>query len=508
MTSCRDRHGHKKAEGRPEIPSLVVTAYESGLELFLEYPALVVGKPSPLVAHFTDASDPGGFKVIAKGRATAFLRYADGSEQRFVAEKPLRDGIFKPVVTPGKAGEGTLILTLEGEQASGSVSAGTVTVHADEKAVIAATPKAEETAAPTVSFLKEAQWKTRYATTPAAVRVIEGAVRANGELKAVPGQSAELSTPIAALIPVTGRVPHLGQVVKKGELLLTLAPTNLASGSTQASVDLEVSRAAAEAELAARELRRAEELFAAKAIPEKQVDAARTAAKVAAARAHAAERERGVYRSAQVGAAGGRRGGFELRSPLDGVISFAEVMPGAAVEPGTRLLAVVNPTRLWLEAKIYEADIPRVEQSDSASFTVAGFEQEFVVDGKNGRRVAVGAVVDPATRTVPIVFELANPEGRLKPGMFAKVNVSTGETIRGLAVPESALVDDNGRPVVFVLLDAETFEKRVVSTGVRSGGFVQVLEGLKAKERVVSQGAYEIKLASATGAIPAHGHQH
>jgi cobalt-zinc-cadmium efflux system membrane fusion protein len=505
------RHDHEAAgqgKGEPEIPSLSVTLYQSGLELFMEYPAFVVGKPSPLVAHFTDARDANGFKVVTKGRVTAVLRHADGKEERFVADKLLRDGIFKPVVTPTRAGEGTLTLRLEGEQVAGTVEVGKVTVFASPAAAIAAAAQEQESAAPTVPFLKEQQWKTRYATALATVRVLQGAVRANGEIKPVAGQSAELATPVAGVIPVGGPVPHLGQRVKKGELLLHLAPTTVVSGTTLASVDLELSRARSELGLAQRDLTRAQELFAAQAIPEKQIDAARAAQQVAAARVQAAERERGLYRSAQAPAGGRGRATFELRSPLDGVIAFAEITPGAVVEAGSRLVSVVNTERLWLEAKVYESDAPRVEKSSGASFTVAGFDSEFVIDDTNGKRIAVGAVVDRVTRTVPVIFEFVNPDGRLKPGMFAKVDLLTGETLRGVAVPESAIVDDNGRPVVFAMEDGESFHKRVVRPGVRSGGLIQILEGVKEGERVVSQGAYEIKLSTATGAMLEHGHQH
>lgn len=504
-------HGHDEggAQGaaEPERPDLSVTAYQDGLELFMEYPSLVVGQPSPLVAHFTDARNPDGFKVVTKGKVTATLRYADGAEERFVAEKLLRDGIFKPEVRPTKPGEATLTLRLEGEQVAGTVEAGKVTVYPTVAAAVAAAPP-EEAGEPTVPFLKEQQWKTQYATTPAEARVLQGGVRANGELKPVAGQAAELSAPVAGRVLVGGPVPHLGQAVKKGDVLARLVPTSVAGTTDLATVEMEAARARAELGLAEREVTRAEELLAAKAIPEKQLDAARVAKEVAAARASAAERQLALYRGAQSGAGGPGGAAFELRSPLDGVVSFADVMPGAVVEAGKRLVSVINPSRLWLEAKVYEADAPKVERSPGAAFTVAGFPREFTVDEKTGRRVAVGTVVDPATRTVPVLFELPNPDGALKPGMFAKVTLYTGETLRAVAIPESAVVDDSGRPTVFVMEGGESFFKRTIRPGVRSGGFVQVLDGVKEGERVVSRGAYELKLSTATGAIPEHGHAH
>ncbi|MFY0530338.1 efflux RND transporter periplasmic adaptor subunit [Archangium gephyra] len=504
-------HGHEHggaASSEPERPDLSVTVYQDGLELFMEYPALVVGQPSPLVAHFTDARDPNGFRVVTKGRVTATLRYADGTEERFVADKLLRDGIFKPEVRPTRAGEATLTLRLEGEQVSGTVEVGKAVVHATVAAAVAAAPP-EEAGETAVSFLKEQQWKTQYATAPAEPRVLQGGVRANGELKPVAGQSAELSAPVAGRIPVGDKVVHLGQRVRKGEVLVRLMPTSSAAGTDVATVEMEAARARAELGLAEREVKRAEEMFAGKAIPEKQLDAARVAREVAAARVEATERQLALYRSTQSGAPAGPSGAaFELRSPVDGVVSYAEVTPGAIVDMGTRLVSVVNPERLWLEARVYEADVAKVERSPGAAFTVAGFDREFSVDEKTGRRVAVGSVVDRATRTVPIIFELPNPEGVLKPGMFAKVMLYTGETVRGVAIPESAIVDDNGKPTVFVLEGGESFFKRAIQPGVRSGGYVQVLEGVREGERVVSRGAYELKLSAAAGAAVGHGHSH
>lgn len=500
-------HGQGASAEPPERPGHTVTVYENGLELFMEYPAFVVGMESPLVAHFTDARDAEGFVWITTGRVVATLRYHAGGEETFVADKLLRNGIFKPVVKPTKAGDATLTLTLEGEQLSATVAAGAVVVHPD--LATAMKSAAEEAAGePVVGYLKESQWKTQYATAVAAPRVLQGGISANGELMPVAGQSAELAAPVAGRVVVGEKVPFVGQAVKRGEVLLSVVPTAMAASTDRSSLELETSRAGAELGLAERELKRAEELFAAKAVPEKQLEAARAALGVAQARVAAANRQLGLYQAAQGGGGSGGGSAFDLRSPIDGVVFFARVTRGAVVDAGELLVAVVNADKLWLEAKVYESDVAKVADSPGAVFTVAGFEREFLVDESTGRRVAVGAVVDPATRTVPVIYQLENPGGALKPGMFAKVTLLTGATIQGVAIPQQAIVDDNGQPTVFVMDGGESFFKRRVKLGVRSGGFVQVLDGVKEGERVVSRGAYEVKLATTAGGIPEHGHQH
>jgi membrane fusion protein, heavy metal efflux system len=107
-------HGHPHEEADEGPPTLDVTVYENGLELFMEYPSFVVGQESALVAHLTDAKDPEGFRGIGKGRLTATLTMKSGGEEKFVAEQPQRLGVFKPVVKPTHAGPATLTLALEG----------------------------------------------------------------------------------------------------------------------------------------------------------------------------------------------------------------------------------------------------------------------------------------------------------------------------------------------------------------------------------------------------------
>lgn len=487
----------------PERPTLDVTAYDSGLELFMEYPAFVAGAESSLVANLTDTRDPEGFVAIASGRLTATLAFEGGAIEQFVADAPQRLGVFKPVVKPTQAGTATLSLRLEGQQQAGVISVGEVVVFADAAAAIAA--MGEETA-PTeqaLPYLKEAMWKTVYATATAEQRVLRGGIAATGEIKPVAGQAAELSSPAAARVVGSRAAPHVGQVVKRGQVLYTLMPLSSAQGDPS-SVELELAAARAELGLRQRDAARAGELLAAGALSQKQGDAATVDLEVTAARVAAAQKRLALLQQSSTSTG---EVAIELRAPLDGVIAFADVMPGAVVQAGQRLAMVVNAERVWLQVAITEVDIGKASQSIAASFTVRGFDKTFSIAAPDGRRVAVGAAVDPLSRTVPVIFELENADALLKPGMFAAVTLFTGDTIDGVAVPEQAILDDAGRPTVYVMEGGESFFRRRVKTGVRADGYVQILEGVKAGERVVSRGAFEITLANA-GGIPAHGHQH
>ncbi|MBA2539049.1 MAG: efflux RND transporter periplasmic adaptor subunit, partial [Deltaproteobacteria bacterium] len=86
--------------------------------------------------------------------------------------------------------------------------------------------------------------------------------------------------------------------------------------------------------------------------------------------------------------------------------------------------------------------------------------------------------------------------------------IATGTPRKALAIPEVAIVEDGGRSVAYVMVEGEAFERRPLRLGIRSNGWIEVREGVAVGERVVTKGAYEIKLASASGAAPAHGHAH
>ena len=107
-----------------------------------------------------------------------------------------------------------------------------------------------------------------------------------------------------------------------------------------------------------------------------------------------------------------------------------------------------------------------------------------------------------------MIYELDNRNRRVAVNQTVHVRLLTKATSAGTAVPESAIVDDAGRPIVFVQVAGESFVRRPVTLGVSENGMVQILEGVRSGERVVTQGAPLIRLASMSSQVPAHGHVH
>ena len=204
--------------------------------------------------------------------------------------------------------------------------------------------------------------------------------------------------------------------------------------------------------------------------------------------------------------------GSALRAPIDGVIAHVHATAGSYLHKGQPVFHIVDAERLWLESRIPEVDVMRLGDVAGAWISLPNSDTPFLIttrgENANGRLVAFSQTIDPSTRTAPLILEFTNPGQKLRIGMLMEAHVFTGESVDGTAVPVSAIVRDGGVPVVYVELGGESFERRVVQLGIRDGDYIEVRNGLSIGERVVSKGAYLVKLAASGPAEAGHGHAH
>jgi RND family efflux transporter MFP subunit len=503
-TGCPgDPHGHAAEGHEPEgLAAEAVTRWSERTELFMEYEPPVVGREGRFAAHLTALPS---FAPVTEGTMTLVLAMADGTRLTARADKPSSPGIFRAVLAPTRAGRCTLSVSVDGPQAVDQIDAGPCEVFPDLPAAAAA-PRDEEGGSRIV-FTKEQQWKTDFATVAVAERPLQASVHANAEIRSVAGKEARLTAPATGRVSLSSPAPVLGMSVAAGQILATISP-RLTAGGDRSSLEAEVQAGRAELTTAEAQLARAQRLFAEQAVPERQIEEATARVEVARARLAAAQGRLSQYRAGAEGARGAGQHSFQIRSPIAGTLVDSAVTAGESVEEGQLLFAVIDLRRVWLEARVFEPDIPRIVHSTSAWFTVDGYDAAFVLDELGGRLITVGSVVDPLSRTVPVLFELDNPDGKLRIGQFARAGIGTGAVQQLLAIPDAAVIDDNGKPVAYVQAEGEAFERRPLTIGVRSRGWTGVSAGLSAGERVVTRGAYEIKLTAASGVIPQHGHVH
>jgi HlyD family secretion protein len=173
-----------------------------------------------------------------------------------------------------------------------------------------------------------------------------------------------------------------------------------------------------------------------------------------------------------------------ILSPVNGFVARRAVDPGAFVSTNTPVVDVVDISNVRLEANIVERDLRQIVAGNTTTVEVDAFPGEIF----EGRIARVSPVLDPATRTAPIEIEIPNPDFRLKPGMYARVGITTATKKDALVIPASALADLGGRRGVFVPLnDSAVF--RGIQIGTEQRDLVEVLGGLTEGDTVITTGA-------------------
>ena len=492
-----DEGGHE--EGGHGHGALSYTDFSALTELFVEFPPLVVGAPAPFAAHLTHLKD---FSPVAEGTVTVRLHGGGAPDERFTVSEAATPGIFRPVATPAHAGKRQLTLSWTHGDEAASHPLGEVEVYAKADQVPHLAPEAP---GDEIAFLKEQQWKIAFATEAATPRPLRPSSPAFGTLRGRADGEVQVSAPAPGRLVTSGAdFPRLGAEVASDQRLVLLAPAVPGEGGDQASLQLQVDRARLQLEHDTLERTRLEGLLAAGAVSERRYIHAKHSVEEAAASLAAAERR--LHQFLRVQRRGGGGDVITLRTPLAGTIVAVGAAPGAFVEAGQALFHVIDLDRLWVEVRVPEANVGKIQAGAGLWFEVEGFEAPFEV-GPEGL-VAAGGVVDPRSRTVPYIFELPNPGRSLRAGMSVRAHLYTAPPAERLSVPWSAVIDEGGAQVVYVLTGGESFERRVVTLGVREGRHVAVEGGLSPGERVVSEGAWAVKLAASAEAAPGHGHAH
>ncbi len=314
-------------------------------------------------------------------------------------------------------------------------------------------------------------------TTPAVRGSLSRTVRAVGTVVADETHTHEVHTRVSGWVEGLS-VDFTGQFVRKGDPLLALYSPELV-----ASQD-EYVRA-----------RRAAVRFAASSLPEVRQGADDL---VTSARERLLSFDVPAKLLDRLDAGGEAQRTVTLDAPTSGFVTTKDVFAGSRVEPGMTLFTISDLSRIWVDAAVYEQEASLIRVGQTADVTLP-YDPAF---RNTGRVSYVYPTLDPATRTLRVRVELANPDFALKPGMYANVELGM-DSAEGMLIPEDAVLDSGVRQVVFVRTGEGVFEPREVELGVRSDGQVQVLAGVAEGEQVVVRANFlldsESRLRSAIG---------
>lgn len=193
-----------------------------------------------------------------------------------------------------------------------------------------------------------------------------------------------------------------------------------------------------------------------------------------------------------------------VRAPFGGKVVAREATIGELVTPEDALFTLADLSQVWLWIDLYERDLAHVEMGDRVEVRLDAWPGQTFA----GELAYIAAELDPESRTVRARVDLANPEQRLKPGMFARVALATGEKEPApvLAVPRTAVQRDGAGSIVFVRTAPGRFQRQEVEIGRVSGEYVEILGGLAEGDEVVTDGAFLLRSQASADQLGGHHH--
>lgn len=291
-----------------------------------------------------------------------------------------------------------------------------------------------------------------------------------GRVEVPLAQLRVLAAPVAGVIEQVAVAP--GMTVKRGQLLATLRSAQILE------VQRDALQASSQAALQQQGLARDEQLFAEGLIAESRLQMTRAGA--SQAKAQADERSRGL---ALFGAAAGQLNGeMQLRSPIDGVVLEQSAQLGQRIEAGTPVYRIGRLSPLWIEAQVPLTMAATLRPGSAARLVAQGIE---------GKVIAVGRAIDPASQSVSVRVEIVAGSEQLTPGQMVEVELAAGAG-QGVVIPAAAVIRQAGQPRVFVQDAAGALAARPVNLLGEGGGTVRV-SGLQAGEKIVVRGASSLK---------------
>lgn len=494
------RRGQSAAEAEP----WAVTAWGQHFELFPEVDALVAGEAAAAHVHVTILD---GFKPATEGSVAIVLVGSGGDRERFSSTTTVRPGIFNVDVRPGAPGERDLLFEVEvGGVAEaipgGRVRVGTSTQPGGLVELPHLLPEGE--GGEEADFLKEQQWRTAFATAWVGPGALKASVNGTARVEPPSGGDVVLTAPVDGVVRAA-RWPYTGQVVRAGEALLSVVQT---APSTRSLAELEAAVRELEAlsAVAAARAARLESLLAKEAVSRREVEQARADATGLGARLEAARVDLASAEAGRTGRDGAP--GLAISAPFAGRVAETMVSPGQQVTAGTHLVRVLRERPVWVRVALTPDDAAQLGGGIAGLILDAGGSSAAVeLEADEIRLVAAAPEVNPHTGTVETLVEVDRSVDQLRPGLRAAAQILLPGEVEGMLVPDSAVVDDAGVPVVYVQLEGESFSRRVVTIRRRQGDLVLV-DGVLAGERVVTVGGAAIRRASllASGSVEGHVH--
>lgn len=474
-----DAHVHSSSDLEP-ISNIVRS---DKTELFVEFPPLVVGEKSKFITHLTNLTN---HKAIDD--CMVIVRLWDANKK--IAEggsRALKPGIYIPEFIPEKHGIFRLEFSLKSNNLSDTLSIQNVQVYTDiETAELENEVKVNTDE---ISFTKEQAWKIEFAAKAVSRESIFDIIHTSGEILSAKGENKIVSTKNRGTILYKSPNLQEGREVRSGEILFNLNSAGLLDSNLEERYQV----AKAKLERTKSDYDRSQILVDQKIIGKNEFERRKMEYEISKAEFQTINQ-------------GFTKGGKMIKASMSGILKNIYVSDGQYVGEGTALVEISSSRKLILEADVSQQYFSKITAIKSAKFKTPYHDEVQSIEDYNGKLVSYGKMMDEEG-FIPILFELDN-KGALLPGSFVEIFVQTNQIDDVLVVPNSAIMQDYNAQYVYVQTGGESFEKRELELGITDGERTQVLSGINEGEWIVTEGAYQIKIASMSSTIPSHGHSH
>lgn len=471
--------------GSASLEPLVYTLYSDKTELFVEFKPLVIGERSNFAAHFTILGEQ--FLPLTMGSVTVSLIVGDNGI-RNTADSISSPGIFRLALIPNTAGVGRLVFDIKTGDYTDQIIIDNILIHPSAQAAL--DQQVVSDSSDEITYLKEQAWKVEFANAPIVRVAFADILKTSGQLLSAPGDEVVISASTGGIVRFMGNNATVGSPVSRNTAMFAISGGNLTENNTDGRYRI----AKANFDKAEADFERAKKLVVEKIISQADFLNYQNDFEIAKVSFDAIDRNNSAS-------------GQTVTSPLNGYVKNLIVINGQYVNAGEILAVVSQNRKIVLQANVSQRYFDKLPRVTSAHFKPLGSDQVFDTAKMNGRVVAFGKSASAQSAFLPITIEFDNV-GNLVPGSAVEVFLKSAPLPNALVIPVSALMEEQGVNFVYVQTGGELFQRRDIKIGASDGLMVQVLSGVVEGERVVTKGAYYIKLATASGEIPAHGHEH
>ncbi len=487
IASCTNKQSTETSDSHDDEVKIQITAYSDEFELFAEADPFIVGETGNILSHFSHLPD---FTALENGSITARL-FVNGKETSQTLDKPTRKGIYKFELKPETEGKGQLLFEIRTEDGKYQSEVSEVHVYSDEHDAIHAAEDVVVSSTNATVFTKEQSWKIDFATEHPKIEPFGQLIKATAQVQSSQDDEVLITSKTNGIVRFSSGNVLEGQSVSDGQVLFSISGKGLANNNSS----VRFLEAQNNFEKAESDYNRLKELAQDKIVSQKELLEAK----------HRYNNAKVIYDNLNKNFS---LSGQKVASTMKGYVKQVIVKNGQYVETGQPIAIISQNKSLLLRAEVQRRFAPVLGMINSANIHTLHDNQTYTLEELNGKVVSYGRTTNGDNYLIPLNIQVDN-NGTFIPGGFVELYLKTLTNTQALTIPNSALLEEQGRYFVFVQVHPELFGKREVKTGASDGLKTEILKGLSLEERIVSKGAILVKLAQATGTLDAHsGHVH